>query len=77
MLMKLTIRRIGNSLGVIVPKTALEIWGIGEGDTLELTERGIGISKGLTWTPPDLPDKVFCGGGAVRLQSYIRPVVQI
>lgn len=39
--MQLTIRRIGNSLGVIIPRTALEIWGIGEGDTLELTERGI------------------------------------
>src|SRR5262245_1899178 len=39
--MKLAIRRIGNSLGVIVPKTALEAWGIGEGDSLELTDRGI------------------------------------
>jgi antitoxin component of MazEF toxin-antitoxin module len=39
--MKLTIRRIGNSLGVIVPKPALERWGLGEGDALELTERGI------------------------------------
>ncbi|MGH8287126.1 MAG: AbrB/MazE/SpoVT family DNA-binding domain-containing protein [Steroidobacteraceae bacterium] len=39
--MKLPIRRIGNSLGVIVPRTALEAWGIGEGDHLELTERDI------------------------------------
>jgi antitoxin component of MazEF toxin-antitoxin module len=39
--MKLTIRRIGNSLGVILPKTVLDRWGLGEGDTLELTERGI------------------------------------
>jgi antitoxin component of MazEF toxin-antitoxin module len=39
--MRLTIRRIGNSLGVIVPKTALDAWGVGEGDTLELTARGI------------------------------------
>lgn len=39
--MKLTIRRIGNALGVIVPKAALEAWGVSEGDTLELTPRGI------------------------------------
>lgn len=39
---KLTIRRIGNSLGVIVPKASLDAWGLGEGDTLELTARGIG-----------------------------------
>ena len=34
-------RRIGNSLGVIVPKTALDSWGLGEGDSLELTEHGL------------------------------------
>jgi antitoxin component of MazEF toxin-antitoxin module len=39
--MKLTIRRVGNSLGVILPKTVLATWGLGEGDVLELTERGI------------------------------------
>lgn len=39
--MKLTIRRIGNSLGVILPRPVLESWGVGEGDTLELTDRGI------------------------------------
>jgi len=35
------LRRIGNSLGVIVPKTALDSWGLGEGDSLELTEHGL------------------------------------
>jgi antitoxin component of MazEF toxin-antitoxin module len=39
--MKLTVRRVGNSLGVILPKNTLEEWGVGEGDQLELTERGI------------------------------------
>lgn len=39
--MKLVIRRIGNSLGVIIPKATLESWGLGEGDHLELTARGI------------------------------------
>jgi antitoxin component of MazEF toxin-antitoxin module len=39
--MKLELRRIGNSLGVIVPKDALQNWGLGEGDYLNLSERGI------------------------------------
>lgn len=39
--MKLTIRRIGNSLGVIVPRSVLEAWGLGEGDVLTVTESGI------------------------------------
>ena len=39
--MKLVIRRVGNSLGVILPKSMLDSWGLGEGDTLEATERGI------------------------------------
>jgi antitoxin component of MazEF toxin-antitoxin module len=38
---KLRIRRIGNSLGIIVPKAALDAWNVGEGDSLELTERSI------------------------------------
>jgi antitoxin component of MazEF toxin-antitoxin module len=38
---KLEIRRIGNSLGVILPKATLTGWGVGEGDTLELRERSI------------------------------------
>lgn len=39
--MKLTVRRIGNSLGVILPKPTLDAWGLDEGDHLDLTERGI------------------------------------
>ena len=39
--MKVRVRRVGNSLGVLLPKATLEAWGVGEGDELELTERGI------------------------------------
>lgn len=39
--MKIRIRRVGNSLGVLLPKALLDSWGVGEGDELELTERGI------------------------------------
>jgi antitoxin component of MazEF toxin-antitoxin module len=39
--MKLTVRRVGNSLGVILPKATLEAWGVEEGGSLELSERDI------------------------------------
>jgi antitoxin component of MazEF toxin-antitoxin module len=38
---KLRIRRVGNSLGVLLPKWLLDSWGVGEGGELELGERGI------------------------------------
>ncbi|HTW36969.1 MAG TPA: hypothetical protein VMD49_00190 [Steroidobacteraceae bacterium] len=39
--MRIPLRRIGNSLGVILPKATLETWKLGEGDALELSERGL------------------------------------
>ncbi|HZZ95364.1 MAG TPA: AbrB/MazE/SpoVT family DNA-binding domain-containing protein [Usitatibacter sp.] len=39
--MRLTIRRIGNSLGVIVPRETLRRWGLDEGDSLELSGEAI------------------------------------
>ena len=39
--MKIRVRRVGNSLGVLLPKATLESWGIGEGDELEVCEQGI------------------------------------
>ena len=48
--MKVAIRRVGNSLGVILPKSVLESWGLVEGDALEVNERGIRPARqpGLT-----------------------------
>ena len=43
--MKLTLRRVGNSLGVIIPKASLDAWSVGEGDHLELSDRGIRPGK--------------------------------
>ena len=39
--MKILLRRIGNSLGVIVPKVVLDEWGLAAGDCLELSSHGI------------------------------------
>ncbi|HEX4780160.1 MAG TPA: hypothetical protein VH301_05365 [Usitatibacter sp.] len=43
--MKLTIRRIGNSLGAIIPRAALDQWGVREGDELELDAGRIGPAR--------------------------------
>ncbi|MDE2448242.1 MAG: AbrB/MazE/SpoVT family DNA-binding domain-containing protein [Gammaproteobacteria bacterium] len=40
-MMKVRLRRIGNSLGVLLPKATLDAWGLGEGDELELGEKGL------------------------------------
>jgi antitoxin component of MazEF toxin-antitoxin module len=39
--MRVRVRRVGNSLGVLLPKALLDAWRVGEGDELVLTERGI------------------------------------
>ena len=43
--MKTVIRRVGNSLGILLPKSLLETWGVGEGDHLELSERGLQLPR--------------------------------
>ncbi len=43
--MKIEIRPVGNSLGVILPKPILEAWGVGKGDRLEATETGLRPSR--------------------------------
>jgi antitoxin component of MazEF toxin-antitoxin module len=54
--MKLTLRRVGNSLGVIVPKASLDAWGVGEGDYLELTASGIHPEKRAGFSHQDLDE---------------------
>jgi antitoxin component of MazEF toxin-antitoxin module len=38
--MKATIRRIGNSCGLLIPKTLLETWGLVEGDSIDIGPDG-------------------------------------
>lgn len=42
MVMELKLRKIGNSVGVILPKEALRHLKLGEGDTVSVTEAGEG-----------------------------------
>ena len=39
--MKTTLRRIGNSLGIIIPKAILASWKLREGDALHISAEGI------------------------------------
>jgi antitoxin component of MazEF toxin-antitoxin module len=39
--MKVAVRKIGNSLGVILSRPVLAAWGVGEGDELEVTDKGV------------------------------------
>lgn len=54
--MKLALRRIGNSLGVILPKTKLDEWGLVEGDSLELTEHGVRVSRRAGFSHEELDE---------------------
>jgi antitoxin component of MazEF toxin-antitoxin module len=42
---KIPLRRVGNSLGILIPKATLDAWGLGEGDAMELSERGLRPSR--------------------------------
>ena len=53
--METSIRRIGNSLGVIIPRAALEEWGLGEGDALVVDRAGIRPKSGAT---PEVLDRL-------------------
>ena len=44
--MRLALRPIGNSLGVIIPKATLVEWGVGKGDLLEVAGRCIRPMQG-------------------------------
>lgn len=46
--MKLQVRKIGNSLGVIVPRALLDAWGVREGEMLEASNAGIWPAGGKT-----------------------------
>jgi antitoxin component of MazEF toxin-antitoxin module len=45
--MDIVIRRVGSSLGIIIPKSQLVAWNLGEGDRLSVTDRGILPRKAL------------------------------
>ena len=51
------VRKIGNSLGIVLPKEALQALKVQEGDTLYLTE-GAECSLRVTAEQPDFSEKM-------------------
>jgi len=46
--MKVKIRRIGNSLGILLPKDALDLFGLADGDKIDLAAKEKQIELILT-----------------------------
>ena len=63
-MVQLTVRRIGNSLGVILPQEALSQLRVGEGDRLILSESADGMK--LTPHNPDFERKMKIAEDIVR-----------
>ncbi len=39
--MKAVVRKVGNSLGVLIPRAIAESWGVREGDMLQIDDKGL------------------------------------
>jgi antitoxin component of MazEF toxin-antitoxin module len=53
---KIAVRRIGNSLGVILPRSVLDDWGVDEGGYLELSARALHPPGGTDFTHSSLDE---------------------
>lgn len=76
--MKVLIRRVGNSLGVIIPKATLVEWGVKEGDALEIAGRSIRPPRSRTGSQDALDElkrqlavavTARCTANQIRAQS--------
>jgi putative addiction module antidote len=65
MVLELKIRRVGNSLGVVLPKEALTHLDVAEGDSLCLTEAADGSLR-LTTTNPEVVRQLEAAQGIIR-----------
>jgi antitoxin component of MazEF toxin-antitoxin module len=72
--MKLKIRRVGNSLGVLLPKDVLVGWGLGEGDSLELGLDGLRPPANVPRRRQELDETARAIGLAVIRQFTVREI---
>ncbi len=63
-MVKTTVRKIGNSLGVILPVEALHALHVREGDAVYLTEAPDGLQ--LTAFEPDFEETMRAAGNVMR-----------
>jgi putative addiction module antidote len=74
-MVKTTVRKIGNSLGVILPARALQVLHVSEGDELFLTE----APEGLRMTPydPDFDETMKIAEGVMgRYRNALRELAK-
>ncbi len=74
-MVKTTVRRIGNSLGIILPARALQVLRANEGDELFLTE----APEGLRITPydPDFDETMKIAEGVMsRYRNALRELAK-
>jgi putative addiction module antidote len=65
MALELEIRRVGDSLGVIIPAEALALLNVKEGDHLYLTDAAEGSVR-LSAHPPGFPEKAAIADDLIR-----------
>lgn len=63
-MVKLTVRRVGNSLGVTLPAEAVKALRVGEGDAIYLTETPEGFQ--LVAHDPEFEDEMKVAEGFMR-----------
>lgn len=63
-MVKLTVRRVGNSLGVTLPAEAVKALRVGEGDVIYLTETPEGFQ--LVAHDPEFEDEMKVAEGFMR-----------
>jgi putative addiction module antidote len=65
MVLELKLRKIGNSLGIVLPKEALSRLNVAEGDSLSLTEAADGSLR-LSTTKPDVVRQLEAAQDVIR-----------
>ena len=65
MVRELKLRKVGNSVGLILPKEALQHLNVGEGDTVCLTESPDGAVR-LTAVQPEVVKQLEVAKGIMR-----------
>ncbi len=74
-MVQLTVRKVGNSLGVILPAQALQSLHVGEGDKLFLTEAPGGLR--VTSYDPGFEDAMKAGEGFMhRYKNALRDLAK-
>ena len=65
MVLELKLRKLGNSVGIVLPKEALTYLRVGEGDTISATESADGSLR-LSVASPEVARQLEAAGSIIR-----------